>query len=339
MSRDLHIRRAHAGMTVQDQGRPGRLDQGLSRGGAADLRALAEGAALLGQSADCAAIEMAGMGGIFEASDTPLRIALTGAPMQATLEGEPLVWNTSHLLHPGQKLSVGAARKGNYGYLHLGGGIATDPVLGSRAAHLTAGLGAALADGDTLPIGKDGGHETGLTLEVPDRFSGGTVRIVPSVQTDRFSDADLARLEATDFTRDPRSNRMGVRLKFDGDPFAARDQLNVLSEVIVPGDIQVTGDGPFVLLGECQTTGGYPRIATVLPCDMPRIAQAPAGAAIRFTFVGRAEALKLHRADLDDIAGLPKKLHPLTRDPYDIRDLLSYQLIGGVTSGEDDKEN
>ncbi len=338
MSRVLTILRGHPGMTVQDRGRPGLLVQGLSRGGAADLRALAEGAALLGQPPDTAAIEMAGTGGIFQA-DVPLRIALTGAPMQATLEGAPLAWNGSHLLHAGQRLSIGAARRGNYGYLHVGGGIATEPVLDSRAAHLTAGLGAPLEDGSRLPVGDDTGTTVGLALDPGDRFSGGTLRIVPSVQTDRFSADDLSRLEATDFTRDPRSNRMGVRLGFAGAPFVPRDQLNLLSEIIVPGDIQVTGDGPFVLLGECQTTGGYPRIATVLPCDMARVAQAGARDVIRFTFVTRDEALHLHRADRDDLARLPKKTRPLVRDPHDIRDLLSYQLIDGVVKGDEEKES
>ncbi len=117
---------------MQDLGRPGLLAKGLSRGGAADPLALAEGAALLGQRADFAAIEMTGMGGIFEAEGDSLRIALTGAPMQASIDGEPVAWNASHLLHRGQRLSIGAARKGTYGYLHVGGGIATEPFLGSR---------------------------------------------------------------------------------------------------------------------------------------------------------------------------------------------------------------
>lgn len=335
MSRSLHIIRAGPGLTVQDQGRPGRLDQGISRGGAADMLALAEGAALLGQSPDCAAIEMAGMGGVFEAGEVPLRIALTGAPMQATAEGEPLAWNASHLLHPGQRLSIGAARRGVYGYLHLGGGIATTPVLGSRAAHLTAGLGATLQDGANLPIGPDKG-ETGMALDIPDRFSGGTVRIVPSVQTERFAAEDLARFEATGFSRDPRSNRMGVRLTHDGDTFAASDQLYVLSEVIVPGDIQITGAGPFVLLGECQTTGGYPRIATVLPCDLPLVAQAAPGAPLWFRFVSRDHGLALHRTAISDLAKLPQRVRPLLRNPADIRDLLAYQLIGGVITGNEE---
>ena len=83
MTRALTIRRAGPGVTVQDLGRPGMLDHGLSVGGAADGLALAEGAALLGQTPNHAAIEMAGMGGIFEAEGDSLRIALTGATMQA----------------------------------------------------------------------------------------------------------------------------------------------------------------------------------------------------------------------------------------------------------------
>ncbi len=336
MSRALAIHQAGPGISVQDLGRPGYLDQGVSVGGAADGLALAEGAALLGQPAGFAAVEMAGMGGVFEAEGWPMRIALTGAPMQAAIEGEPAAWNASHLLHRGQRIAIGAARAGSYGYLHVAGGIATEPVLGSRSAHLTAGLGAVLQAGDRLPIGLDTGTTgTAMTLDIADRFQGGTVRIVPSVQTSRFAEADLARFEATAFSRDVRGNRMGVRMTFDGPPFAARDQLSILSEIIVPGDIQATGDGtPFVLLYECQTTGGYPRIGTVLPPDLGIVAQARPGDPIRFRFVTRDEALAVHRAAHAHLATLPRAIRPLIRDPHDIPDLLSYQLIGGVTAGD-----
>ncbi|WP_425051488.1 biotin-dependent carboxyltransferase family protein [Psychromarinibacter sp. S121] len=334
MSR-LTVISAGPGVTVQDMGRPGHLATGLSRGGAADPLALAEGAALLGQLPETAAIEMAGMGGVFTA-DRDLRIALTGAPMQATVDGERLHWNTSHHLKAGQHLAIGGAERGAYGYLHIGGGIATEPVLGSRAAHLAAGLGAGLTEGDTLPLGQDRAGETGLTLDVADRFSGGTVRVIPSMQTDQFAPGDLRRFEETAFSRDPRGNRMGVKMRFDGAPFAAQDQLVILSEIIVPGDIQATGDGaPFVLLSECQTTGGYPRIATVIPADLPRIAQAGPGAPVRFVFVSRAQALAAHRAHADHIARLPRAPRPRIRNPHDIPDLLSYQLIGGVTAGDE----
>ncbi|WP_299901496.1 biotin-dependent carboxyltransferase family protein [uncultured Ruegeria sp.] len=320
--------------TIQDQGRIGYLDQGLSRSGAADTLALCEGAALLGQSPELAALEMAGMGGEFEATQN-MRIALTGARMQASIDGSPVAWNASHRLEPGQRLIIGAALQGNYGYLHLGGGIDSEVFLGSRSAHLTARIGRAVQPGDRLTCGPDAG-DAGLKLTPSERFSGGVLRVVASFQTSLFDDATLDRFVHTSFHRGARANRMGMQVDSDGDGFAATGQLNILSEVITPGDIQMTGTGdPFILLPECQTTGGYPRIATVLPCDMPRAAQTPAGGAITFEFVSLDQATDLHSAFLADLARLPSKVEALVRDPHDIPDLLSYQLISGVISATD----
>ena len=104
----------------------------------------------------------------------------------------------------------------------------------------------------------------------------------------------------------------------------------------MPGDIQITGDGtPFVLLSECQTTGGYPRIGSVLPSDLPRVAQAPPGAEIRFSFVSLDEATRIERRHAEAQRALPGKVHPLIRDPHGMSDLLSYQLISGVTAGDE----
>ncbi|WP_104017898.1 biotin-dependent carboxyltransferase family protein [Roseovarius nitratireducens] len=337
MSRALIVHQAGPGVTVQDLGRPGYLAYGLSRGGAADRLALYEGAALLGQAVDSAALEMAGMGGTFEATED-IRIALTGAPMRASIDGAALAWNASHPLHAGARLTIGPATAGVYGYLHVGGGIATPEILGARSAHLAAGIGAALAAGDTLPVGPDRGRETGLVLDADDRFSGGEVRVVAGYQTGMFPDEEVARFEETRFTRDARGNRMGVRLAPDGDGFASRAGLTVLSEAIVPGDIQVTGDGaPFVLMSECQTTGGYPRIGAVLPCDLPRVAQAAPGTALRLRFVPSDEALAAERRAAEARDGLRRRLTHLTRDPHDIRDLLSYQLISGVIAGNEEE--
>ncbi len=328
----LRVLKVGPAATVQDQGRPGLLDQGVSRGGAADLLALAEGAALLRQSPELAALEMAGFGGIFEATG-PMRIALTGAPMVAALDGAALAWNASHQLEAGQRLEIGAARRGVYGYLHVGGGIDTDPVLGARATHVAAGLGRAVAEGDLLPAGPDGASETGLTLAVEDRFSGGELRIVESCQSGLFPEDVRARFASTAFRRGSRANRMGVEMLSEGPGFAAAGQLNILSEVIVPGDVQMTGDGkPFVLLREAQTTGGYPRIGTVLPCDLPKVAQAQPGTQMWFRWVTLNEGLRLQLACDKAVRGLPGACHPLLRDPRNIADLLSYQLISGAVS-------
>ena len=334
----LFVHRLGPICSLQDKGRPGFLKQGLSRGGAADRLALAEGAALLGQSAGLAALEMAQSGGEFEATGD-VRIALTGAPMQAAIDGAPVAWNASHSLQKGQRLSIGTAKSGVYGYLHLGGGIDGPEFLGSRSAHLLAGIGGVVQVGDTLRAGPERGGPAGLVLKVADRFRGGSVRVVPSVQTDLFAGDVLQRFQDTSFTRGPRANRMGVEMLSDGEGYTASGQLNILSEMIVPGDIQMTGDGlPFVLLPECQTTGGYPRIATVIPCDLPLVAQAPAGSAIRFEFVTLEQALAAQARYQAALAGLQNSCHPLVRDVAKIGDLLSYQLVSGAISAHGDNE-
>jgi allophanate hydrolase len=332
MKTSLDVLSCGPAVAVQDLGRSGFLAHGLTRGGAADVLALHEGAALLGQSPSLAVLEMVGTGGTFRAK-ADIRIALTGAPMAAKLDGTDIRWNASHLMPAGAELTIGGARSGVYAYLHVGGGIDTPLRMGGRGAHLSAGLGSLLQAGDTLPVGPDSGGQTGMALPIDKRFAGGAVRIVTSMQTEEFDAATRARFVATAFTRSAQANRMGVRLSHDGEPFVADNQLTILSDVIVPGDIQIAGDGaPFVLMCECQTTGGYPRIGTVIPFDMARVAQTPANATLTFEFIEIDEARRIEARAYAARANLQKLLQPLLRDPSTIRDLLSYQLISGAVS-------
>ena len=338
MSVTLSVISAGPGVTVQDAGRPGYLASGLSRGGAVDRLALAEGAALMGLKGQGtgAVLEMAGMGGVFEV-DAPTRIALTGAPMRADLDGAPLVWNAVHRIEPGQRLSIGGALSGVYGYLHIGGGIATEAQLGARATHVSAGLGASLTAGDTLPIAPDPAPDrVALKLSVDNRFQGGEVRVVPSLHSALFPAAEIDRLQSTPFQRDARGNRMGVRMASDAPGFGTSAGLSILSEVITAGDIQIVGDGaPFVLLADCQTTGGYPRIASVLPCDLPRVAQAPPGAQITFRMVTLDEGTAIERKAAEDAKIFARRITPIILRPEDLRNLLGHQLISGVTAGRE----
>ena len=336
MTRALVVHRAGPGLTLQDEGRPGYLAYGLSRGGAADRLALAEGAALLGHAGPHSALELAGMGGEFEVT-TDARIALTGAPMRASIDGHQVVWNACHALPKGARLFIGGATCGSYGYLHVGGEFDLPEVLGAQSTHLAAGIGGLITPGTRLPLGQDPkSAQVGHQLDTDPRFEGGTVRIIAGPQTALFGPDQLVRFTSTEFRRDTRGNRMGVRFLPDGAGFESEAGLSVLSEIITPGDIQITGDGtPFVLLGECQTTGGYPRIGSVLPCDLPRVAQARPGAALRFRMVSLEEAVEAERREQERRKGLRRQLRPLIRDPHDIHDLLSYQLISGVTAGDD----
>ncbi len=331
----LDILRADGLMTVQDGGRPGHLAQGVSRGGAMDRRALIEAAALLGLRGLSAAIEMAGAGGSF-AVTAPTRIALTGAPMAATLDGAALRWNCTHLVEPGQTLRLGGMEAGLYGYLAPAGGIATEPWLGSRAAHLAIGIGGFLKAGERLPCGTDPDPQRpSRTLAPEPRFSGGRIRVIDGPQTGLFDAEVLDTFFATGFTRAARGNRQGVALEADRH-FTSDHAAGLASDVIQPGDLQMTGDGlPYVLMAECQTMGGYPRIGTVIPADLPIVAQAVPGARLSFRRIGLDEADRLCRSEAEELRAAAARCRNLVRDPAEIADLLSYTLVSGVTAGDD----
>lgn len=330
------IHSAGPGLTVQDPGRPGWKAQGLSTGGAADGLALLEAAALLGTPATQAVIEMMGFGGVLSVREG-VRFALTGALMQAAIDGVPVTQNCTHFLPAGTKLTVAGAKQGVFGYLAFGGGINTERVMNSRATHLTARIGRPLAAGDVVPLGPDADRVRAPVKLSPDnRFSGGTIRVMPGPQTDFFSDEVRATFTRTRFTRSARGNRQGIRLDYDGDGFPISGGRNIVSDLIVPGDIQMTGDGvPYVLLAECQTIGGYPRIGSVIPADLPKIAQAAPGTPLQFQFLSVADADATATSDAAILARLAKLCQPAIRDPHDIADLLRYQLISGVTPGDD----
>lgn len=331
----LEIIDAGPAVTVQDLGRTGYVAHGLTRGGAMDRLALYEAAALLGQPVT-AALEMVGLGGTFR-STIDTRIALTGAPMTVSIDDAPVTWHGSHLLPAGATLKISGVRGGTIGYLTFAGGIAAPQMMGAQSAHLAAGLGTILSAGDSLPLHADRGGPSDLILIPDERFRGGEIAVVASLQSHLFGDATLQRFARTRFVRDARANRQGIRLNPDGDGFAAEGGLRVVSEIIVPGDIQITGDGaPYVLMCESQTTGGYPRIASVVPADLPRVAQAPLGAEIAINLCSVAEAVARELAARAHIRSLPTRVAPRVRNPEDIADLLSYTLVSGAISATAD---
>ena len=245
-------------------------------------------------------------------------------------------WNASHSVSAGSILKIGAMRQGNFGYLHVGGGFNTPYYLGTRGCHLSAGLGRLIQAGDQLPIGEDKGKDAGCHLVPEQRLDGGKIRFVRSMQSNKFDDATMTRFTKTKFRRDPRGNRQGIRMDFVGESFQSGGQLNIVSEVTIAGDIQITGDGtPFVLMHECQTTGCYPLIGTILPCDLNKVAQAPVGSLLRFELLTLEEGSAVQARANAVLSGLRKSVKPLVRDVSSIQHLLSYQLISGAISATD----
>ena len=335
MTATLSILRAGPAMTIQDLGRPFHMAKGLSTGGAADRIALFEAAALLNAQTVLPSIEMMGLGGTFR-TNAPLRFALTGAKMRVTLDDTVLAWNRTHTMQAGQILTIGAVENGSYGYLTPAAPIACDSWLASQSTHLAAGIGRILETGDAIALGVDSDPgRVDHKITPSDRFSGGTIRMVAGPQTDLFSHQTQTRFYTTQFIRSPQANRQGVKLDA-ADTFAPETPKGLASDFIQTGDIQMTGEGvPYVLLSECQTIGGYPRIGTVIPLDLAKIAQAPIGSRLQFETISLEDADTLCHSDAILLGAQRRSVTPCIRDPRDIPDLLAYQLTSGMISGTD----
>ncbi|PWE30631.1 urea amidolyase [Maritimibacter sp. 55A14] len=331
----LEIMEIGAGATVQDRGRAGWQRYGVTAGGAVDMVALAEGQAILGNGRDDAALELAVMGGRFRATG-PLLVAGSGADMPLKVNGAAQTWRAGVALEAGDELTLGPARGGVYGYLHVAGGIRSPVVLGARSTHLRAGLGLVPEAGVTLEAGRSGGTP-GQGLPAPDYFSRRSLRAMWGPQSAVFPEEVRAGFAAATFRVTSQRDRQGVRLEPDCGPLESAEGLTIVSDAVVLGDVQVTGDGqPAVLLADRQPTGGYPRIATVIGADIHVLAQMPAGTRFRLEMVSRDAAVAALGRLRAEIAALPGRVAPLRRDPHDMDDLLAHTLIGGVVRGDED---
>ena len=332
----LSILQAGPNTALQDLGREGFLKYGLSRGGAMDRLAILEAAALLGGGLGIAALETPT--GLRASVDAGQRVALTGAPMRADIDGRAIGWNATHLLMPGEVLTVRPTGQGVYGYVAFGGGFDEPLRMGSVATHFGARLGRALEAGDGLELGDDGNLAAPpLVLSPDNRFAGGAVRMVTGPQTEHYSPETLTRFTQTRFSKSGQANRQAALLEHDGRSFDAQNALGVVSDVIVPGDIQMSGAGePFVLMAECQTIGGYPRIGAILPQDLPIVAQASQGSELWFELISLDEADAVYMSDKAIFRRIRDRSKPMARSPHDIANLLSYQLISGAIAGDEE---
>ncbi|WP_055048898.1 biotin-dependent carboxyltransferase family protein [Devosia sp. A16] len=292
----IRITRAGPLVTLQDAGRPGLLRHGISASGPMDRTAFERAGGWLG-AAGTTGIEFttAGLGLVAEGS---VAIALDGGAFELSIDGEAKPWPARALLQPGAVVEIRPGSAGNYGYLRFDREVDIAPVMGSRATSCIAGIGGfggrALQVGDVVPLGATlprgrGQHPT------PAAERDGPIRVVWGIHADRFDDVIRQRFVTDGFVVSPQLDRMGVRLADPHRVFAAARILSLVSDAVVPGDIQILGDGtPIVLMRDHQPTGGYPRIATVVSVDLDRFAQLRPGAPVRFepVTVAHAEGLK-----------------------------------------------
>lgn len=322
--------------TIQDRGRPGYARYGVPEAGAMDRLALDMANRLAGNDPGEAAIEFAMLGGSYKAVDGPCRVAVAGGDFDVRLDGVPLdAWRAIDLPE-GATLTIGRARSGVYGYLAVAGGFDIAPVLGSRSVHLRSGIGGGrLEAGALLPLRVESPPEGPMTALAREFWptADGPIRIVLGPQDDFFTATGRAALLSGEYRVSLQSDRMGYRL--EGPAIEHANGFNIVSDGIVLGSIQVPGTGqPIVLLADRQSTGGYPKIATVLSCDIRRLVQRGHEAPIHFVVVSLDEADAILAAEAQGLLDLASRIGPLTAlDLFHSERLLQLNLIDGFIAG------
>ncbi|HJU30168.1 MAG TPA: biotin-dependent carboxyltransferase family protein [Hyphomicrobiaceae bacterium] len=334
--------------TLQDLGRSGHLRLGVPVSGALDHVSLRIANLLVGNPAGMGALEIAYHGPTLKVEADSVRVALAGGT--ATLEiladdaGSPglrVQAFESVRLTRGQTLKIGALAGSAVAYLAVEGGFDVGCVLGSQSTLVRGGIGGfngrALQAGDALPLRQPAAAERQeMRLPRPDLSLPSRVRIVLGPQDDHFTQAGLRTLLDSEFVISQASDRMGMRL--DGPVLEhSRKGYNIVSDGTALGSIQVPGNGlPIILLADRQTTGGYPKIATVISADIPGLGRLRPGARIGFEAVDIDAAESAARELAAAIDAMAMRQEPAQRQTMiDAALLLQENLVSGVVSARE----
>lgn len=298
------VERAGFLSSVQDLGRTGFRQFGVSTSGALDPFALRVANLLASNDEAAAGLEIT-LGGLRLHFEDERVVAWCGGEFDVRIGAKSLPAGHAARVHADEEVKFGRSQIGCRCWLAIAGGLDVGVVLGSCSTDLRAQFGGfegrTLRDGDVLPLGTRPGSSppvTGIsTWTAPHDWASPAkrdpvLRFIPGVDWNRFNAPTLRRLTSEAFTVSPDSDRMGVRL--EGPELKRVDESDLISEAVAPGTIQVPPSGkPILLLGDCQTIGGYPKIAHVITVDLGVAAQLRAGDHVRFSEVALADAYLL----------------------------------------------
>jgi biotin-dependent carboxylase-like uncharacterized protein len=328
------VQSAGPATSLQDAGRFGWQRYGVGPAGAMDRPSLALANVLVGNPPGYAAIEFALAGGRLEVAGGSARVALAGAESTLKVNGRQVAPLTSVTVNDGQAIELSAARSGVFFYLAVGGGFTLTPTLGSLSLHHRTGIGGlegrTLRAGDRLGLALPDPSGPELALPGPLQGQEGPIRLVLGPQDDHFTAAGITTLVNSEYAISDQADRMGMRLVGPTIEHSAKG-FNIVSDGIPTGGMQVPGNGqPLILLADRQTTGGYPKIATVISWDIPRLVQCRPGTRLRCAAVERAEAVRIAREADAGFRALIATIRPAGLAGLDSAELLSVNLVDGV---------
>lgn len=339
----LRVMSAGFAPTVQDLGRPHVQNLGVPPSGALDPVALRIANALVGNPPDAAALELRVMGPTLEVTAEAIRIALVGtaAPIELLADRPARIpAYESARLERGQRFRIGGLSDTGVAYLAVEGGIDVPAVYGSRSTYARARIGGVdgrpVAGGDALPLALDTvpEREERRCADLSWLDEVGPFRVVLGPQDDYITEASIKRFFAEGYAASREADRMGIRL--DGPVLEHARGHDIVSDGIATGAIQVPGNGrPIVLLADHQTTGGYPKLGTVISADVPRLGRLRPGDALRFERITVAEAEALRRVLEQRIARVIERFEP-ARAWLDEAALYRENLVSGVVGSAED---
>jgi biotin-dependent carboxylase-like uncharacterized protein len=309
MSDAFHILSPGPYLTIQDLGRFGYQKMGIPISGALDLFSFTIANHLVGNPPDSALFEITILGPHMQIL-SEMDIALTGAEMEISINGNPMERWTSIRVKPGDLVVIGQATGGCRGYLAVSGGIDVPRVMGSRSTYVGGKLGGfegrPLAKGDIIRRRKKEPLNRPRYLsrsDIPRFPSEILLKAIPGPQDD-FFDEGTAVFFNSSFLITPKADRMGYRLKGPLIPLKTGAPKSIISEPAMPGAVQIPADQqPIILLLE-QTVGGYAKIATVITPDISKVAQAAPGDIIRFESISLERSHELFLENHDRIMSI-----------------------------------
>ncbi len=330
--------------TVQDwPGRVGYWPVGVPPSGPMDGLAMRMANRLVGNSAGAAALEMTSIGATLRL-DAEATLALTGAEMEATLDGEPVERWIAFPARAGQVLRLGAARLGGArAYLAVRGGLEATEFLGSGSTFLLGGFGGhagrALRAGDVVHVGQ-AERETAVKFAAPPEYGRRWeigVLYGPHAAPEFFTEADVEMIFATDWKVHYQSDRTGVRLIGPKPEWARRDggeaglhPSNIHDNAYAIGSIDFTGDMPILLGPDGPSLGGFVCPGVVVAGELWKLGQLRAGDAIRFRRVSQAEAAELERGVEAYLRGEAGRLPELAGQGEAEPAVLDQRFVGGM---------
>lgn len=285
--------------TVQDLGRIGFRQYGVIVGGAMDAVSYRIGEMLLQQQPQ-AALEFTLAGPTVRFNCNAV-FCLTGANFEPILNDRPCTMWKPVFAEKGSILKLSSCREGARGYLHIKGGIQVEKILNSCSTYIRAGIGGfkgrPLKKGDELPVRESVPSQKGkwgiLPTNGPSFHQDVVIRVVKGTEFDRFTEESKKAFFQNAYKVSKDADRMGYRLIGEA-PLVTIESFNLLSEAVTFGTIQVPPNGqPIILMADCQTTGGYPKIAQVVSVDLPKLAQLQPFSKIRFQLISLEEAQRL----------------------------------------------